>query len=116
MQIHRRHRNGSRLGERRGPAQERPHRLFAQRLPLVKQLGQRLFNLGFAFFAGQVQELHVFLVGTSGLLLHQGVVRPTIVQRRIHIVAVDVAGKRSGLPHQPADDVPVVDPMLVLAT
>jgi len=83
---------------------------------LLEQLNQGCFHLGFAFAAGQVQKTHVFLVGSSGLLLHEGIVSPAKRQRRIHIFAVYVAGKRPGLAHQPIDDVPIVDPVLVLAT
>jgi hypothetical protein len=60
--------------------------------------------------------MHILFVRTSRLLRYQGVIGPPIGQRRVQIVAVHVAGKRPGLPNQPADDVPVVDVMLVLAT
>jgi hypothetical protein len=62
-----------------------------------------------------MQQTHILLVGTPWLLRHQGVVGPPIGQRRIQIFAVHIAGERPRLPHQPADDVPVVDLMLVLA-
>jgi len=59
--------------------------------------------------------MHILLVGTARLLRHQGVVGASIRQRRIQLFAVHKAGKRPGLAHQPGNDVPVVDPMLVPA-
>jgi hypothetical protein len=59
--------------------------------------------------------MHVLLVGASRLLSHQRVIGAPIGQRRVQLFAIHVAGKRPGLPHQPVDDVPVVDPVLVLA-
>jgi hypothetical protein len=82
---------------------------------LVEQFGQRFLYPPFTFLAGQIQEMHILLIGPSGLLHHQGVVSPPVGQRRIQIFAILVAGKRPGLANQPADDVPIVDGMLVLA-
>ena len=59
--------------------------------------------------------MHILLVRTSGLLSQQRVIGASIRERWIQIFTVNVAGKRPRLPHQPADDVPVVDLMLVLA-
>jgi hypothetical protein len=63
-----------------------------------------------------VQEAHVLAVRTPGLLRHQRVVGPAEGHRRVQLLAIDVAGKRPRLPHQPVDHVPVVDPMLRLTT
>jgi hypothetical protein len=59
--------------------------------------------------------MYILFIGTSRLLRHQGVVCPPIGRRRIQIFAIHIAGKGPGLAHQPADDVAVIDPMLVLA-
>jgi hypothetical protein len=59
--------------------------------------------------------MDILLIRTARLLGHQRVIRPAIDQRRIQLLAVDVAGKRPRLPHQPVDEVPVVDPALVPA-
>ena len=83
---------------------------------LVEQLLQRLFDAAFAFLSGQIKQMHILLIRTSRLLRHQRVVSTPVSQCRIEIFPVHVAGKRPGLAHQPADDVPVVDPVLVLAT
>jgi hypothetical protein len=78
-------------------------------------VGERLLDTAFALLAGQIQDPHILPVGTARLLRHQGVVGAPIGHGRIQILPVHVPRKRSGLPHQPADDVPVVDVMLVLA-
>ena len=89
--------------------------MLAQGPAAVEELGQRLVHAGLALLRRQVQELHILLVGAAGLLRHQRVVGAPIGQRRIQVFAVNVAGKGPRLAHQPVDDVPVVDVMLVLA-
>jgi hypothetical protein len=60
--------------------------------------------------------MHILPVGRSGLLFQQSVVGPAIIHGRIQVFAIHVAGKGARLAHQPFDNVPVIDPMLVLAT
>lgn len=71
---------------------------------------------GFPFGARQVQKVHILPVGRRGLLFDQCVVSPAIGQGRIQVFAIAEARKRARLAHQPFDDVPVIDPVLVLAT
>ena len=115
-QVHRRHRYARCLGQRRGGAQQRLHRLLRQRLPLLQQLHQGGLDRRFALLVGEVQDPHIFLVRAGRLLRHQGVIGPAIRYGRIQLFAVHVTGERSRLPHQPADDVSVIDPMFVRAT
>jgi hypothetical protein len=89
--------------------------LLTQRPLLVEQLLQRLFDAAFAFLGSQIKQMHILLICTSRLPRQQRVIGTSVSQCRIEIFPVHVAGKRPGLAHQPADDVPVVDPVLVLA-
>jgi hypothetical protein len=89
--------------------------LLTQRPLLVEQLLQRLFDTALAFLGSQIKQMHILLIYTSRLLPQQRVVSASVSQCRIEIFPVHVAGKRPGLAHQPADDVSVVDPVLVLA-
>jgi hypothetical protein len=89
--------------------------LLTQRPLLLQQLRQRLLDTRFPLLRGQVQDTHILAIRPLRLLRHQRVVRPPKGQRRVQLLAIHVAGKRSRLPYQPVDDVPVVDPMLVLA-
>jgi hypothetical protein len=59
--------------------------------------------------------MHILLIRTSRLLRQQSIISTPICQGRIQLFTIHVAGKRARLPHQPVDDVPVIDPMLVLA-
>jgi hypothetical protein len=95
-------------------AQQRAHRLFAQRPPLGQQPDQGALDALFAFHAGQVQQPQVLLVCACRMLRHQSVIAATIGQRWIQLFAVDIAGEGAGLAHQPADDVAIVDAVLVL--
>jgi hypothetical protein len=63
-----------------------------------------------------VQKVHILPVSGRGLLFDQRVVSLAISQRRIQVFAIAVAGKRARLTHQPLDDVPIIDPVLVLTT
>lgn len=114
-QINRRHGDGHRLRQRCRCPQQRADRLLTYRLLLLQQLHQRRLDTCLAFHAGQVQQPHVLLVGPGRLLRQQGVIGTPIGQGRIQLLAVHIAGECSRLTHQPADDVPVVDPVLVLA-
>jgi hypothetical protein len=114
-EIHWRHGDVGRLQQWRGLAEQRAHGLLTQWPLLVEQLLQRLFDAAFAFLGSQIEQMHILLIRTSRLLRQQRVVSASVSQCRIEIFPVHVAGKRPGLAHQPADDVPVVDPVLVLA-
>jgi hypothetical protein len=61
-----------------------------------------------------VQELHVVPVGPRGVLRLQGVVGPPERRGRVQVGPEGVAGEGARLAHQPGDDVPVVDRVLVL--
>jgi len=63
-----------------------------------------------------VQNPHVFPARPRRLTRQQGVVRLPELARREQRRLVAVIRERSGLAHQPADDVPVVNEVLVLAT
>ncbi len=115
-QIHARHGHARRCRQARGLAQQRPHHLLRQRPTLLQQLQHDRTNTLFTFLAGQVQQTHILLVGTPWLLRHQGIVGPPIGLRRIQILPVDVARKGPWLTHQPADNVPVVDVVLILTS
>jgi hypothetical protein len=60
--------------------------------------------------------MHILLVGAAGLLGHQRVIGTPIRQRRVQIFPVHVTGKGTWLPHQPGDEVPVIDRVLLPAT
>jgi len=59
-----------------------------------------------------MQHTHVLAVCPTGILQHQGVVAASKRRRRVHLFAVDVASERSRLPHQPIDQMTVIDPLL----
>ena len=83
---------------------------------MVEQLRQGVCHHCFALATGQVEKLHVLLVGSARLLAEQGIVGPPERRRRIEIFAIHIAGKGPRLADQPANDVAVVDAVLVLAT
>ena len=64
----------------------------------------------------QVQHAHVLSIRTPRRLLYQGVVAAPIRQTQVQVLAINVARKRSRLSYQPVDDMPIVDPVLRLAT
>jgi hypothetical protein len=63
----------------------------------------------------QVQDAQVLLRRTLRLLRDQQVVGEAKAAGGEQVGPVTVVGERSGLAHQPVDDVPVLDPMLALA-
>jgi len=114
--IHRRHRH-IRIGAYvLFLSQQFPKRTHTQHCRTFEQLHQRRLDQALAGLGGQVQNLHVGLVRTRAVLVLQSVVSPPKGRRRIQIRAVHVACKRSRLAHQPNDDVPIIDLMLVLPT
>jgi hypothetical protein len=114
MQIHRRYLHASRLRQRRGLPQKRPHCLFAQRLAV--QLGQSRLDAALSFLGRQVEDPDVLPIRATRTLRLQRVVSPTIGLRWVQILAVHVPGERPRLTHQPLDDVTVVDPVLLHPT
>ena len=64
---------------------------------------------------GQLQDPEVLDVGALAVCPHQGIVRTAERHRRIEVFAIAVPGEGAWFPHQPADHMPVVDAMLVLA-
>jgi hypothetical protein len=91
-------------------------RTHTQHCRAIEQLHQRRLDQALADFRGQVQNLHVGLVRTRAVLALQGVVSSTKGHRRIQVRAVHIAREGPGLAHQPNDDVPIIDVMLVLTT
>jgi hypothetical protein len=94
----------------------RPHHVLAQRPALAQQLRQYLLDTRLPFPGSQMQQPHVFPVRTPCLLRTQRVVSPPIRHTRIQVLAVQIPRERPRLPHQPVDHVPIVDPVLRLAT
>jgi len=79
----------------------------------MEQLPQRLLHQCFVLPRGQVQDPQILPIGIRRLVGPQGVVGHAEVARREQLLAVTGAGKGARLTHQPVDDVPVVDAMLV---
>lgn len=87
----------------------RPGRVRSQSLP------QRLLHQRFALPRRQVQQPRILLVRPGRVLGRQRVVSQAKSARRKQLLPIAILGKRSRLPHQPVDDVPIVDPVLVPA-
>jgi hypothetical protein len=60
--------------------------------------------------------MHILLIGASRLLCQQRVVGTPIGQRRIEIFAILVMRESARLPHQPNNDVAIINGVLVLTT
>ena len=93
----------------------RPHRQRRGRLPGRQQRPQRRLDLGLPLLGRQVQQPHVLPVRPPRLSGDQRVVGPSVRQRGIQVLPVDVAREGPGLAHQPGADVPVVDAVVGLA-
>jgi hypothetical protein len=89
--------------------------LLAQGLSLLQQLGQCLFDATLPLVRRQLQQAHIFPVGTGRLLRLQRVIRPPKRQTRVQLFAVHVPRKCPRLANQPVDHVPIVDPVFALA-
>jgi hypothetical protein len=63
-----------------------------------------------------VQQTQVFLAGPLRLLGQQHVVRLPKTAGREQIGLIAILRERPRLAHQPADDVAIIDAMLILAT
>lgn len=77
-------------------------------------MAQSFLHGGLALLRCQVQDLQIFPV-CGGASLHQGVVSHAKLARREQLLAIPIVRERSRLPHQPVDDVPIVDALLVPA-
>ena len=115
-QIHSRHLHQRCHRQRRVTPQQRLYRLFAQRPTLIQQLQQRCLHLRLPLPRCQTQNVQILTLGTARLTRYQCVVSPPVRHRRIHVLPVHVAGKRSRLPRQPLDHMPIIDLVLALAT
>jgi len=98
---------------RRFLLQHRFDRRGRDRLLPMEQLPQRLLHQCFVLPRGQVQDPQILPIGIRRLVGPQGVVGHAEVARREQLLTVTIAGKGARLTHQPVDDVPVVDAMLV---
>jgi hypothetical protein len=88
----------------------------SDRLALVHLAAQGFLHRDLAVPRRQVQDPQILLVCCSWVAGQQGVIRQPEDARREQLLAVAVLGKRPRLAHQPVDDVPVVDALLVSAT
>jgi hypothetical protein len=59
--------------------------------------------------------MDILFIRTGGLLRHQRIVSTPIRQRRVQVFPVQVAGKGARLPHQPGNEVPVINRVLAPA-
>lgn len=107
------------IGYRRGAlplAKGLGHRFGVGRTASVEQEPQRLVHAAFSFLRGQVKNRQVVLDHAAGPLVFQGVVSHPKSAGGEHRIAVAVLLERSGLAHQPVDDVAVLDAMLASAS
>ncbi|HEY2418879.1 MAG TPA: hypothetical protein VGH84_13230 [Steroidobacteraceae bacterium] len=83
---------------------------------MLQQLDQGRLDATLSFLGRQVQQAQVFPVGTWRLLLLQPIVRPPKRHARIQLFPEHVPRKGARLAHQPLDHMPIIDPVLALAT
>jgi hypothetical protein len=88
------------------------HRLLVGRPPGVEQEPQRLVDSGLPLTGRQEEDRQVILDRAAAPPVLQHVVGHPEPAGREHRVAVAVLLERSGLAHQPVDDVAVLDAML----
>ena len=116
LQIHRRHAHRQGDRRRRFLTQRSTHGTQRQRRRAAEQRLQRCLHRRFSDLGRQVEHLQIILVRSVTILRLQGVVSTAECGRRVELFPVNVAGKGARLPHQPADDVPIIDVVLILAT
>jgi hypothetical protein len=107
------------VGHRRGSltlSESLRHGVGVGHLASVKQETQRVVNTAFSFLCRQLENRQVVLDHAAGPLVLQDVVGDPESAGREHRVAVAVLLERSGLAHQPVDDVAVLDAMLASAS
>lgn len=106
------------VGYRRGAlslAQGLGHRVDIGWAALVEQEPQRLVHAAFSLLRGQVEQRQVVLDHAAGPPVLQHVVGHAEPTGREHRIAVAILLERSGLAHQPVDDMAVLDAMLASA-
>jgi hypothetical protein len=107
------------VGHRRGSltlAEGLGHRLGVGWAAVVEQEPQRLVHAAFSLVRGQEEDRQVILDRAAGPLVLQEVVSHPESAGGKHRIAVAVLLERSGLAHQPVDDVAVLDAMLAPAS
>jgi len=116
LQIHRRH--GQPKGDRRWCflTQRSTQGTQRQRRRAAEQRLQRCFHRCFSNLGRQVEHLQIILVRAVTILRLQGIVGAAERGRRVELLPVNIAGKGARLPHQPADDMAIINVVLVLAT
>jgi hypothetical protein len=109
------HLNDRHVGHRRQPlacADQAGHGLAAERFFPVEQEPQGLVDSVLAFPRREVEDLQVVLDRAAGPLVLQDVISHAESTGGKHRVAVVIALERARLPHQPVDEVAVLDPSL----
>ena len=91
------------------------HRLARQRSLLCQQHAQGIVHQRLALPRRQVQDLQVLPVGPARDTFAQQVVGQAEPARGKQLGAVLITGEGAGLAHQPVDDVPIIDAVLVPA-
>ncbi len=92
------------------------HGFDIERAALVEQEPQRLVHAAFSRLGGQVEDRQVILDHAAGPPVFQQVVSHPEPAGGEHRIAIAVLLERSGLTHQPVDDVAVIDAMLAPAS
>jgi hypothetical protein len=92
------------------------HRLGVGWAAVVEQEPQRLVHAAFSFLRGREEDRQVILDHAAGPLVLQEVVSHPEPAGGEHRIAVAVLLERSGLAHQPVDEVAVLDAMLAPAS
>jgi hypothetical protein len=112
-----RHHDGHLRGRRHRllATHERGHRLTRQRSLLRQQHAQGIVHQRLALPRRQVQDLQVFPVRPASGAFAQQVVGQAKPARGEQVGAVLIMGEGAGLAHQPVDDVPIIDAVLVPA-
>jgi hypothetical protein len=83
------------------------------RLLGAKQLAECFFYTRLALPRRQVQDPQILAVSLRRLVREQRIIGHAEVTRGEQLLPIAVVSERSRLPHQPVNDVPVVDAMLV---
>jgi len=94
------------------PAHELRHCRTRQYLVLCQQRPQSIVHQGLAIPRRQLQDLQILPIRLANVLT-QGVISHAEPARGKQVIAVTIAGERTRLAHQPIDDVPIVDAVLV---
>jgi hypothetical protein len=98
---------------RRFVRQGRLDRRRRDRLLGAKQLAKCFFHTRLALPRRQVQDPQILAVSLRRLVREQRIIGHAEVTRGEQLLPIAIVSERSRLPHQPVNDVPVVDAMLV---